>query len=60
MKKERITCPLCKKRILDIRLNGDASLETKCVHCGHVIKVRCSNRLKQETEPSPQSMDKPP
>ena len=40
MKKERITCPLCKKRILDIRLNGDASVDTKCIHCGHIINVQ--------------------
>jgi DNA-directed RNA polymerase subunit RPC12/RpoP len=51
MKKERVTCPLCKKRILDIRINGDASLETKCMHCGHIINVKCSNRPKKAVTP---------
>jgi uncharacterized Zn finger protein len=51
MKKERIPCPICKKRILDIKINGDADLETKCIHCGHVVNVQFSNRVK-ETNPA--------
>ena len=47
MKKERVACPVCKKRILDL-LNGEASFETKCIHCGNIVMIQCSNKKKKE------------
>lgn len=42
-KQKRITCPICMKRIIDIKINGDAALETKCIHCGNIIEVIYDN-----------------
>ncbi len=52
MKKKSIPCPVCKKRLLDIKINGDADLETKCIHCGHVVTVQCSNRVEKTKTPT--------
>jgi DNA-directed RNA polymerase subunit RPC12/RpoP len=45
--KERITCPICQKRILDMKLEGDAVLETKCMHCGNIVEIKRTNQPKR-------------
>ena len=45
-KQERITCPICKKRILDVNLDGNVTFKTKCSHCGQIVKVICDSTLK--------------
>ena len=39
MKRQRINCPVCRKRMLDIFLDGKAALKIKCHHCGNIIEV---------------------
>lgn len=53
MKKKRITCPICKKRIMDIGINGDASMKMKCHHCGKIVKIQCSNQPLEDRSTSP-------
>jgi len=43
MKRERINCPVCRKRMLDIVLDGNAALKMKCNHCGNIIEVTYDN-----------------
>lgn len=40
--KEKINCPLCRKRAFDIHssANGDIWVELKCPHCRNIIQVR--------------------
>ena len=38
--KEKILCPSCKKRMFDIRLEGKAKIEIKCLHCKNVVIIK--------------------
>lgn len=40
--KEKVNCPICKKRALDICSSpkGEIWIELKCPHCRNIVKVR--------------------
>lgn len=40
--KEKINCPLCRKRAFDISssVNGDVWIELKCPHCRNIVQIR--------------------
>lgn len=40
--KEKINCPLCRRRAFDIdsSVKGDVLVELKCPHCRNIIKVK--------------------
>lgn len=41
--KEKIHCPLCRKRAFDFysSSNGEIWVELKCPHCRNIVQVRC-------------------
>ncbi|WP_460641041.1 hypothetical protein [Lacrimispora brassicae] len=43
--KQKINCPLCRKRAFDIcsSAKGDIWVELKCPHCRNIIQVRYRN-----------------
>lgn len=40
--KEKMNCPICRKRAFDIcsSAKGDIWIELKCPHCRNIIQVR--------------------
>lgn len=40
--KEKVNCPICRKRIFDISstVEGDVLVEMKCQHCKNIIHVK--------------------
>lgn len=49
--KEKINCPICRKRAFDIRtaVNGEVWIELKCPHCRNIVQVcYMFGRIRQE------------
>jgi len=49
--KEKINCPICRKRAFDISaaVKGEVWIELKCPHCRNIVQVCCRiSRIQQE------------
>lgn len=49
--KEKINCPICRKRAFDIRtaVIGEVWIELKCPHCRNIVQVcYMFGRIRQE------------
>lgn len=44
--KEKINCPICRKRAFDISaaVKGEVWIELKCPHCRNIVQVCCRIR----------------
>lgn len=49
--KEKINCPICRKRAFDISaaVKGEVWIELKCPHCRNIVQICCRiSRIQQK------------
>ncbi|NCC59845.1 MAG: hypothetical protein EOM12_02700 [Verrucomicrobiae bacterium] len=49
LRAERILCPECGKRLMDVEVNGAARIAIKCEQCKRVIEIRRESAGKRLT-----------
>lgn len=48
---EKVYCPICGKRIFDLRLKGSATVNTKCRHCNRIVTIEKEVPLNARGDP---------